>query len=61
LNDYLQDTYNIPAFQHRILQRLSVFSFKMLNFIIAPKILKETTDTKIKYFYLVKDKNLQLL
>ena len=61
MNDYLHDTYNIPAFQHRLLQRLSVFSLKMLNLIIAPKILKETIDTKIKYFYLVKDKNLQPL
>ncbi len=37
LNDYLQDKYNIPAFQHRLLQRLSIFSFKMLNFVSAPK------------------------
>jgi len=44
LNDYLQDTYNIPAFQHHLLQRLSIFSFKMLNFVSAPKILKETSD-----------------
>jgi len=48
LNDYLQDKYNIPAFQHRLLQRLSVFSFKMLNFVSAPKILKETIETKFQ-------------
>jgi len=33
--------FNIPAFQHRIIHRLSVFSFKMLNFVSAPKNLKE--------------------
>ena len=25
LNNYLQDLYNIPAFQHFLLQRLSIF------------------------------------
>jgi hypothetical protein len=48
LNDYLQDKYNIPAFQHRLLQRLSVFSFKMLNFISAPQILKEIIEKKFQ-------------
>ena len=48
LNDYLQDKYNIPAFQHRLLQRLSIFSFKMLNFVSAPKILKEIIETKFQ-------------
>jgi hypothetical protein len=46
LNDYLQDKFNIPAFQHRLLQRLSIFSFKMLNFVSAAKILKEMIETK---------------
>ncbi len=31
-----------------VLQRLSVFSFKMLNFISVPKILKENTETKFQ-------------
>jgi len=48
LNDYLQDKYNIPAFQHRLLQRLSIFSFKILNFVSAPKILKEMIETKFQ-------------
>ena len=48
MNDYLKDKYYIPAFQHRLLQRLSVLSFKMLNFISAPKILKETIETKFQ-------------
>lgn len=48
MNDYLQDKYNIPAFQHRLLQRLSIFSFKMLNFVSAPKILKEIIETKFQ-------------
>jgi hypothetical protein len=47
-SDYLQDKYNIPAFQHRLLQRLSIFSFKMLNFVSAPKILKEIIETKFQ-------------
>ena len=41
LNTYLVNKFNIPAFQHRIIHRLSVFSFKMLNFVSAPKNLKE--------------------
>ena len=41
LNEYLQGQFNIPAFQHRIIQRLTFFSFKMFNFTSAPKILKE--------------------
>jgi len=41
LNKYLIKKFNIPAFQHRIILRLSIFSFKMLNFVSAPKILKE--------------------
>ena len=41
LNTYLVNKFNIPAFQHRIIHRLSVFSFKMLNFVPAPKNLKE--------------------
>ena len=41
LNTYLVNKFNIPAFQHRIIHRLSFFSFKMLNFVSAPKNLKE--------------------
>ena len=40
LNTYLLNKFNILAFQHRIIHRLSVFSFKMLNFVSAPKNLK---------------------
>ena len=58
LNDYLNDKYNISAFQHRLLQRLSVFSFKYLNFISAPKILKETIETKFQEF---KTQEMQIL
>lgn len=32
---------SIPAFQHRLLQRISVFAFKILNFITSPPILHE--------------------
>ena len=31
-----------------LLQRLSIFSFKMLNFVSAPKILKEIIETKFQ-------------
>jgi len=41
LNEYLLGKFNIPAFQHRIIHRLSNFSYKMLNFTSAPEILKE--------------------
>ncbi len=41
LNTYLLNKFNIPAFQHRIIHLLSVYSFKMLNFASASKILKE--------------------
>ena len=41
LNEYLLGKFNIPAFQHRIIHRLSIFSYKMLNFTSAPEILKE--------------------
>ncbi len=41
LNTYLSNKFNIPSFQHRIIHRLSDFSFKMLNFVSAPKNLKE--------------------
>ena len=39
-NTYLLNKFTIPFFQHRIIHRLSVFS-SMLNFVSAPKILKE--------------------
>jgi len=41
LNTYLLNKFYIPAFQYRIIHRLSFFSLKMLNFVSAPKILKE--------------------
>ena len=41
LNDYLLKKYAIPAFHHRLIQRLSVFSFKMLNISSSPENLKE--------------------
>jgi hypothetical protein len=41
LNEYLLEKFNIPVFQHRIIHRLSILSYKMLNFTSAPKILKE--------------------
>ncbi len=40
LNQALQDKYDIPAFQHRLFQRVSVFCFKMLNFKSVPKTLQ---------------------
>lgn len=33
--------YNIPSFQHRFFQRISIFAFKTLNFSSSPKILHE--------------------
>jgi len=36
-NTYLLNKCNIPAFQHRIIHRLSIFSFKMLNFFLLQK------------------------
>ena len=41
MNKYFLKKFNIPAFQHRIIHKLSVFSYKVLNFTSAPKILKE--------------------
>jgi hypothetical protein len=41
-------TFQDKAFQHRLLQRLSIFSFKKLNFVSAPKILKEIIETKFQ-------------
>ena len=41
LNIYLIKKCNIPSFQRRIIHHLSIFSFKMLNFVSAPKNLKE--------------------
>ena len=35
------EKFDIPAFQHRLFQRLSVLSFKLLNFKAAPQILKD--------------------
>ena len=40
-NNYLKKKFDIPAFQHRLFQRLSVLSFKLLNFKAAPEILKD--------------------
>ena len=31
LNTYILNIFNILAFQHRIIHRVSIFSFKMLN------------------------------
>ena len=41
LDTYLIKKFNIPAFQHRIIHCLFILSFKKLNFLSAPKILKE--------------------
>ena len=41
INDYLMEKFDIPAFQFRICQRLSIFSFKMLNYDSSPKILHD--------------------
>ncbi len=41
LNTFLLEKYDIPAFQHRLFQRVSVFCFKMLNFKYSPKTLKD--------------------
>ena len=40
LNQTLQDKYDIPAFQHRLFQRVSVLCFKKLNFKSVPKTLQ---------------------
>ena len=47
INDYLMEKFNIPAFQHRLFQRLSVFSYKMLNFDSSPIILQEVNKYKL--------------
>ena len=39
INDYILEKFNIQAFQHRLFHRLSILSFKMLNFESSPKIL----------------------
>ena len=39
INEYLMKKFNIPAFQHRLLQRIALFSYKILNFTSAPCIL----------------------
>ena len=41
VNTFLLQKFDIPAFQHRLFQRLSVLSFKLLNFKAAPEILKD--------------------
>ena len=41
VNTFLLQKFDIPAFQHRFFQRLSVLSFKLLNFKAAPEILKD--------------------
>jgi hypothetical protein len=40
INNCLMEKFDIPAFQHRLFHRLSVLSFKLLNFRSAPQILK---------------------
>jgi len=41
INKFLLDKFGIPAFQHRVFSRLSIFSFKILNFSMSPKVLRE--------------------
>ena len=41
LNTFLRDKYQISGFQHRLFHRLSVFSFKLLNF---------TANSQINYY-----------
>jgi len=38
---FLLYKFSIPAFQHRVFSRLSIFSFKILNFSMSPKVLRE--------------------
>jgi hypothetical protein len=41
INSFLLDKFGIPAFQHRVFSRLSIFSFKILNFSMSPKVLRD--------------------
>jgi len=41
MNTFLFDKFGIPAFQHRVFSRLSIFSFKLLNFSMSPRVLRE--------------------
>lgn len=45
INDYLLEKFSIPAFQHRSFQRLSIFSYKMLNCENAPKVINDVLLT----------------
>jgi hypothetical protein len=40
INTFLFDKFGISAFQHRVFSRLSIFSFKILNFSMSPKVLR---------------------
>jgi hypothetical protein len=41
INTILLDKFGIPTFQQRVFSRLSIFSFKILNFSMSPKVLRE--------------------
>ena len=41
INSFLREKYGVSAFQHRIFHRISIFSFKLLNFLNKPKTLHE--------------------
>jgi hypothetical protein len=58
LNIYLIKKCNIPAFQHRFIHHLSKFSFKMLNFVSAPKKLKGFIDKNFQEKKLIENTDL---
>ena len=42
VNDYLHKRFGIYSFQHRLFSRISILSFKLLNFLDSPRILQKT-------------------
>ena len=54
---WFRTSQNIPAFQHRIFPHLSIFSYKTLNFVAVPKILKEVMVKKVQEKSLIGPEN----
>ena len=42
INIYLHKRFGIYSFQHRIFSRISILSYKLLNFVSAPRILQDS-------------------
>ena len=57
----LRTSQNIPAFQHRFFLHMSIFSFRTLNFVAVPKILKEVMVKKFQEKSLIGPENTRTL